>query len=91
MTKPISNEVNVVLDKLLNDDCFRAGLLGDPLGTLADIGMHVDPEHIPADRRLPSKEVAAADQQAVLGKLESSLGMVIFMMYGKDRIYNSSK
>lgn len=85
MTKPISSEINAVLDKLLNDDSFRAELLRDPVSTLASIGVAVDPSQVPAERSLPSKEIVSADQIAVSSKLESSLGMVPFIMYGNDR------
>lgn len=75
-------ELSTVLDKLASDDQFREQLLGDPVKALADLGITLDPSHVPAVRSLPSKDSIAADQSALHSKLVSSDRMVIFLLSG---------
>lgn len=75
-------ELSTVLDKLASDDQFREQLLGNPVKALGDLGITLDPAHVPAVRSLPSKDSIAADQSALHSKLASSDTMVIFLLSG---------
>ncbi|TFW31425.1 NHLP-related RiPP peptide [Duganella callida] len=76
-------ELSTVLDKLASDDAFREQLLGDPVTALAGLGINIDPAHVPAARSLPSKDLIAGDQAAIQSKLESSSGMILFLLSGQ--------
>jgi putative modified peptide len=82
MTMHTSSELNVVLDKLANDDTFRERMLGDPVGALGDLGITLHPDQVPAVRSLPSKDTIAADQSAVHDTMASTDSMIIFLLSG---------
>lgn len=78
-----SPDIDALLNKLANDNDFRESLLGDPVGTLATLGITVDPASIPPVRSLPSKASLQADSSAVKTHLSSSVGMWPFVLTGK--------
>lgn len=82
MTISTSAQLRTVLDKLASDDDFRERLLGDPVAALSELGITLPPELVPAVRSLPSKELIAADQDALQSKLESNDRMVLFLLSG---------
>ncbi len=82
MIKHTSNDLSAVLDKLATDDDFRQQMLGDPVNALDQLGIALHPDQVPETRSLPSKESIAADQSALQSKLESTDGMVIFLLSG---------
>ncbi|SDG83817.1 MULTISPECIES: NHLP-related RiPP peptide [unclassified Duganella] len=77
-----SDAVNVLLDKLANDDDFRAKLLAQPAETLAGIGINAGAGDIPDLRTLPSKEVVQANRVAMQEKLGSPVAMALFLLAG---------
>jgi putative modified peptide len=77
-----STDVNFILSKLANDDVFRAQLLNDPVATLATMGVALSPDQVPAERALPSREAVCAEQLEFLSKLESTKGMIPFLLSG---------
>ncbi|MET0264324.1 MAG: NHLP-related RiPP peptide [Duganella sp.] len=74
--------VNALLDKLANDDDFRAQLLAQPADTLASIGITAGAGDIPDVRNLPSKEVIQANRAAMQEKLGSPVAMALFILAG---------
>lgn len=84
MTVETVSELSTVLDKLAGDDAFRASLAANPVAALASLGISIDPADVPAVRNLPSKASIAADRAAIEDKLESTSGMVIFLLSGKE-------
>ncbi|TFW23269.1 NHLP-related RiPP peptide [Duganella callida] len=77
-----SQDINFILGKLANDDAFRARLLNDPVAALADMGVVLSPEQIPAERSLPTPAAICAEQMEYLSKLESTKTMVPFLLSG---------
>lgn len=74
--------VNTLLDKLANDDDFRAQLLAQPAETLASIGITAGAGDIPELRTLPSKDVIQANRDAMQEKLGSPVAMALFLLAG---------
>lgn len=74
--------VSALLDKLANDDDFRAQLLAQPADTLASIGITAGAGDIPDVRTLPSKEVIQANRAAMQEKLGSPVAMALFILAG---------
>jgi putative modified peptide len=72
-----------ILDRLANDDQFREQMLGDPVGTLAALGVSIDPASVPAVRSLPSKASLQADKATYQSKLSSNLGMIPLILASK--------
>lgn len=75
--------VDQLLDKLANDDQFRARIVADPLGTMQDMGLEVEADDIPAFRQLPSKAVILANRAAIKSKLTSTDDLIYFFLDGK--------
>ena len=74
--------ISTILDKLANDDAFRARLLSEPLAALASIGVTLRADQLPAQRSLASRETLAADQNAYQAKLETVQAMWPFLLSG---------
>ncbi len=83
-TPHTSSELIAVLDKLASDDDFRERLLADPVATLANLGIKLDPSRVPAERSLPSKGSVVADQSVLQERLETTNSMIIFLLSGND-------
>lgn len=79
----VSSDIDTVLDKLSRDDAFRAWILDDPSAALDSIGVHIDPQDLPAVRSLPSKEVIMAARLAIKAKLANSAGALPFFLSGE--------
>ena len=76
-------DLDLLLSKLSGDDGFRQRFLSDPHIALGDLGMRIDAAQIPALRSLPSKEVIAANRDAIKGKLENAAGAIPFFLSGQ--------
>ena len=82
MSKHNFDQLSTMLDKLATDDGFRDRMLGDPVRALGGLGIKLDPAKVPAARRLPSKDAAAADHAALASKQVGEKLMVLFMLSG---------
>ena len=69
-----------LLDKLANDDEFREQMLGNPTLALHSIGINVDPQLVPAVRKLPSKADIRANLDALQTKLAGKSGLIFFLV-----------
>lgn len=76
-------DLDLLLSKLAGDDGFRQSFLNDPQLALGGLGISIDAARIPALRSLPSKEVLAANRQAIKGKLENAAGAIPFFLSGQ--------
>ena len=72
-----------LMDKLSNDDGFRAQLMADPVNALGALGISLDAAQIPAIRSLPSKQAIAIDRLAVKQKLDNAAGAIPFFLSGR--------
>ncbi len=66
------------LQRLADDDAYRAQVQKDPIGCLAEYGFKVDPAAAPKEVNLPSKADIAANIDQLGERLTSSLGYVVF-------------
>ena len=82
MIKQNFYQLNTMLAKLATDDGFRDRMQNDPIRALGTLGIELDPAKVPAARRLPSKDAAAADHAALASKQIGENGMVLFMLSG---------
>ncbi|MBV7534728.1 NHLP-related RiPP peptide [Duganella sp. sic0402] len=84
MTQPSHSQdaVNTLLNKLANDDDFRAQLLEQPTAALTSIGITAGAGDIPDVRTLPSKDVIQANREALQEKLGSPVAMALFILAG---------
>lgn len=71
--------VSKILDRLSTDNDFREQLLGDPKTALAQYGLDVDASKLPATRSLPSKDEIKATHQELHSKIQSNLGLIMFL------------
>lgn len=69
MSSATPSQIDKLLDRLGSDNQFREKMLGDPVSALAEHGLEVKPEEIPAVRRLPSKDALLAQR----GKIKESM------------------
>lgn len=67
-----------LLERLAQDDAFRARMESDPITALAEYGFKVDPSIAPAKVQLPSKEDILSNTELLSKQLEASYGFVIF-------------
>jgi len=72
-----------LLDQLAHDDAFRSNMLADPLSALRGLGISADPQQIPADRSLPSKQVLLANRELIKSKLSGTEDLLYFLLNGK--------
>ena len=72
-----------LLDQLAHDDAFRNTMLADPLSALRGLGISADPQQIPADRSLPSKQVLLANRELIKSKLSGTEDLLYFLLNGK--------
>ena len=59
MTRPSTSPSEgqlAFLHRIAHDDRFRAEVEADPGAKLAEFGLRVDPENLPSEVRLPSKQ-----------------------------------
>lgn len=82
LTSHSTDAVSTLLDKLANNDDFRAQLLAQPAKTLTSIGITAGDGDIPAVRTLPSKEVMQANRAAMQEKMGSQVAMALFILAG---------
>lgn len=68
------------LRKLATDDDFRARLEKDPVSTLAAHRIRVDPDDVPGEVQLPSKE-ALQETVEHLEKQGSDIAFIAFPMF----------
>lgn len=66
------------LQRLADDDAYRAQVEKDPVGCLAEYGFKVDPAKAPASVNLPSSKEINANIDQLGERLTSSLGIVFF-------------
>jgi putative modified peptide len=80
MASHTPQDLDLLLSKLSGDDTFRQSFLSDPHQALGGLGLRIDAAQIPAMRRLPSKEVIAANRHAIKGALENAAGAIPFYL-----------
>ena len=71
---------HTLLHKLANDDEFREQMLGNPTLALHSIGIQVDPQLVPAVRKLPSKAEIQANLETMKSKLTGKAGLIFFLV-----------
>lgn len=79
----VPNEIVVkILDRLSNDNAFREHFLGDPAGALKQHGVEVDPDKVPAVRKLPSKDEVAKirDKASGVDNPIEKVGLFVFLL-----------
>lgn len=77
----LSNEqLSQILQRLSTDDAFREALLGDPVGTLKQYGVEVDPASVPHARSLLPKNATASQLDALKTKIEGKAGLALFLL-----------
>ena len=54
---------DMLLSSLITDDDVRAAFVADPVKVMQSYGLQFEPDQIPRDRRLPSKETLAAARE----------------------------
>lgn len=75
---PSPQALHKVLDLLATSHEFREQMLGDPAAALKTHGIEVDPDQVPAVRRLPPmQEVAAIHKQ----HFEDPMGKVCISVF----------
>lgn len=67
-----------LLERLAQDDAFRAKMESDPIPVLAEYGFKVDPSIAPGKVQLPSKEEIASNIDLLSKQLEATSAWVIF-------------
>jgi putative modified peptide len=79
---PANETVKAVLDLLATNHDFREQMLGDPVSALKSHGIEVDPDKVPAVRRLPSMAEVAKVRQQVEGVPNplDRLGLIAFLL-----------
>jgi putative modified peptide len=81
MMTPHGNDA--ILGRLATDDAFRAQMLGDPVGTLARLGITVDATAIPAVPSLPSKASLQQDKATIQAAQNQHQAMFPLRLSGK--------
>lgn len=79
---PSSDVVHKILDRLSSDQEFREQMLGDPASALGSYNLEVDPDRIPAVRRLPSASALADMRQQTTGVADPAtrVGLGVFFL-----------
>ena len=72
-----------LMDKLSNDDGFRAQMMADPVNALSALGISLDAANIPAIRNLPSKHTIAMNRLAVQQTVNNSVAAIPFFLSGR--------
>lgn len=74
--------VDKILERLSSDQDFREQFIGDPAGALKQFGVEVDPDKVPAVRKLPPKEQFARIRQQAAGATDpvGEVGLAIFLL-----------
>ncbi|GAB2629509.1 NHLP-related RiPP peptide [Novilysobacter erysipheiresistens] len=67
-----------LLERLAQDDAFRAQMESDPITALAEHGFKVDPSIAPSKVQLPSKDEITSNIDLLSKQLEATSGWVIF-------------
>ena len=77
---PSNETAKTVLDRLANEQDFREQMLGDPVSALKPYGIDIDPQDVPAVRKLPSKEALAEVRGKLLADPMGNVGIFIFLL-----------
>ncbi len=77
-----TSELSSILDKLANDNKFRAQLLADPVAALKTMGITLRPDQVPDELSLPSQAEIAADKEELMHSLETTATMLPFLLSG---------
>ena len=77
---PSNEAAQTVLDRLATDQDFREQMLGDPVSALKPYGIEVDPQAVPAVRKLPSREALADVRGKLLADPMGNVGIFIFLL-----------
>ncbi len=77
---PSKESIGQVIDRLGSDPAFREKMLGDPKAALAEHGIDVDEDKIPAVRKLPSMEDMKLNREAYQQQLSDKLGYQVFFL-----------
>lgn len=72
--------VRNVLGLLATDHSFREQMLGDPATALKSQGIDVDPQAVPAVRKLPSMADCAQAQQRYAGESLDKVGLIFLLL-----------
>lgn len=67
-----------LLERLAQDDAFRAKMESDPITSLAEYGFKVDPSIAPAKVQLPSKDEITSNIDLLSKQLEATNVWIIF-------------
>ena len=77
---PSNETAKTVLDRLANEQDFREQMLGDPVSALKPYGIDIDPQDVPAVRKLPSQEALAEVRGKLLADPMGNVGIFIFLL-----------
>lgn len=78
---PSKDTIIKILGRLSRDNDFREHFLGDPAGALKEYGVEVDPERVPAVRKLPSKDrIVEMHKQVGTESEVDKVGLVILLL-----------
>jgi len=72
--------VRKVLGLLATNHDFREQMLGDPVSALKAQGVDVDPQAVPAVRKLPSMADCAQAQQQYAGESLDKVGLIFLLL-----------
>jgi putative modified peptide len=80
---PSDDAIAKVLERLSTDHDFREQMLGDPVAAMKSHGIDVDPQGVPATRKLPSMdEVAAIHKQFVADPKTDKSCIAVLLVVG---------
>ena len=68
------------LQRLADDDAYRAQVEKDPVGCLAEYGFKVDKAKAPARVKLPSSKEIKANIDQLSERISSTSGIYVFMV-----------
>jgi len=72
-------QLDEILNRLSTDDAYREHFLGNPVSALAQHGVEVHPDDVPAVRSLPSKESLVNDREAIKTQIGGNTAMMFFV------------
>ena len=80
---PSNDAIAKVLERLSTDQDFREQMLGDPVGAMKAHGIDVDPQGVPAARKLPSMaQVADIHKQFVADPQTDKSCIAVLLVVG---------
>lgn len=77
MAKP-SNDARALLQRLVEDDEFRAKMELEPIAAFAEYGYEIDPSIVPFAVTLPSKDHIKQNEKLLAKQIEATNGWVWF-------------